>query len=73
MSYIPGAQGAPLGDAMLAGLGTGLIPDHKVIEDWLPEKIPMAPRPDMVEKYRKYYALYKRSLEATVPLFRDFS
>jgi len=73
MSYIPGAQGAPLGDAMLAGLGTGVISDHKVIEDWLPEKVPMTPRPDGIEAYARFYLLYKRSLEATAPLFREFT
>jgi xylulokinase len=73
MSYIPGAQGAPLGDAILAGLGTNTIRDHKVIENWIPEKIPMKPNPDNVKAYLRFYNLYKMSLEATHPLFREMT
>ncbi len=73
MSYIPGAQGAPLGDAILAGLGTGTISDHKVIEDWIPEKVPMKPNSDNVKAYQHFYELYKISLEVSRPLFREMA
>ncbi len=73
MSYIPGAPGAPLGDAILAGLGTGVIGDHRVIETWIPEKLPMEPKPANVKTYRRFYELYKTSLEATRPLFREMA
>jgi xylulokinase len=73
MSYIPGAQGAPLGDAILAGLGTGTIKDHKVIEKWIPEKVPMKPNPENVKAYQHYYNLYKMSLEANRQLFREMA
>jgi xylulokinase len=73
MSYIPGAQGAPLGDAMLAGLGTGTIGDHRVIEDWLGEKVPVTPNKADAETYSHYYGLYKRTLEATKPIFGAMS
>ena len=73
MSYIPGAQGAPLGDAILAGLGTGTIKDHKVIEEWIPEKVPMKPNSDNVKAYQHFYELYKISLEASRPLFREMA
>jgi xylulokinase len=71
MDYIPEAQGAPLGDAILAGLGTGLIKDYHVIEDWLGERVPMKPK-NAVE-YQKYYELYVSCLEAVKPLFKQFS
>jgi len=73
MSYIPGAQGAPLGDAMLAGLGTGVIRDHRIIEDWLGEKVPMEPNEANREEYDKHYGLYKECLKATKPVFRAMS
>jgi xylulokinase len=73
MSYIPDAQGAPLGDAMLAGLGTGVIPNHKVIEEWIGEKVAMRPDPESSEKYRRYYELYRQCLEATEPVYRSMS
>jgi xylulokinase len=71
MDYIPGAQGAPLGDAILAGLGTGLLKDYRVIEEWLGEKVPMKPKNTM--EYQKYYGLYVSCLEAIKPLFKQFS
>jgi len=73
MSYIPGAQGAPLGDVILAGLGTGTIKDHKVIEKWIPEKVPMKPIPENVKAYQHYYKLYKMCLEASRPLFKEMA
>jgi xylulokinase len=73
MSYIPDAQGAPLGDAMLAGLGTGVIPDHEVIEEWIGEKVAVRPDPESHERYSRYYELYRRCLEATKPVYRAMS
>jgi len=72
MSYIPGAQGAPIGDAMLAGLGTKTISDSSVIDKWMPEKIEIKPNPRNKEAYNHFYRLYKAALEATKPLFSEF-
>jgi sugar (pentulose or hexulose) kinase len=73
MSYIPDAQEAPLGDAILAGLGTGVIKDHKVIEKWITGKIPMRPISENVDAYQHFYELYKMSLEANRLLFREMA
>ena len=73
MSYIPGAQGAPLGDAILAGLGTGVVRDHRVIEAWLGEKVPVEPNEANGEVYSRYYGIYKDCLEAVKPVFRAMS
>ena len=73
MSYIPGAQGAPLGDAILAGLGTGVVRDHRVIEAWLGEKVPVEPDEANRGEYRRHYSIYKDCLEAVKPVFRAMS
>jgi xylulokinase len=73
MSYIPDAQGAPLGDAILAGLGTGTIKDHTVIDQWIKQKIPIQPNPHNAKKYERMYAIYKKSLEVNAPVFRAMS
>jgi xylulokinase len=73
MDYIPGAQGAPLGDAMLAGLGTGVIKDYKVIERWISGKVPMKPIPKNVKAYQHFYELYRLSLESNRPLFKEMA
>jgi xylulokinase len=70
--YIPETLGAPIGDAILAGLGTGEINDHIVIEKWLGEKIPTEPKPENVEKYRKHYRLYMDAVEKLAPYFSRF-
>ena len=72
MSYIPNAGGAPIGDAILAGLGTGVISDPKVIDDWLGEKIPMVPDKKTSLKYEHLYKLYKMSLEQVSPVYQNY-
>lgn len=73
MDYIPGAVGAPLGDALLAGVGTGLIKDFRVIEDWLGNRVRIEPNPRLRQTYDKYYEIYKASLEANRELFKKLS
>ncbi len=70
MDYIPEAQGAPLGDAILAGLGTGEIRDHRIIELWLGEKVKTEPDPLVTGRYEGYYRVYKESLEANREIFK---
>ena len=72
MSYIPGAQGAPMGDAILAGLGTNAISGHSVIEEWIPGKIEVTPDPRREEVYSHCYSLYKAALDASRPVFKEF-
>ena len=71
MSYIPNSVGAPMGDAILAGLGTGELNDFKVIEKWIGEKVPMKPDPENLKKYQKYYDLYKKSLASMRQVYKD--
>jgi xylulokinase len=73
MNYIPDALGAPLGDAILAGLGTKTLGDYKVIEKWLPEKIPIRPDSKNVRTYQQFYKLYKIGLDACHPLNAEIS
>ena len=72
MSYIPGAQGAPMGDAMLAGLGTNAISGYSVIEEWIHDKIEMKPDPRREAVYSHYYSLYKAALDASRLVFKEF-
>ncbi len=72
MSYIPNTLGAPIGDAILAGLGTGILKDYKVIEDWIGEKTPTPPKPENVEKYRRLYELYVECFNRLSPVYSLF-
>lgn len=70
MDYIQEATGAPLGDALLAGLGSGVLEDHQIIEEWLEKKVRIVPNPELRSIYDRYYELYKRSLDANREIFR---
>jgi sugar (pentulose or hexulose) kinase len=73
MSYIPDSIGAPMGDAMLAGLGTGVIDDYKIIEKWIGDKVPMKPNTNNSKEYNKFYEIYKTSIESTREVYRSMT
>ncbi len=70
--YIPDTLGAPMGDAILAGMGTGEIKDHRVIEDWIGEKHPTKPNPDNMAKYKRLYKIYLEALNRLTPVYSLF-
>jgi len=51
--------GAPLGDALLAGIATGLVDDYRVIEQWTQQGAVTCPDPASKAVYDRYYALYR--------------
>ena len=61
-----------MGDAILAGLGTGEIKDHRVIEDWIGEKHPTKPDPDNTAKYQRLYEIYVESINRLTPVYSLF-
>ncbi|MDD5014613.1 MAG: FGGY-family carbohydrate kinase, partial [Atribacterota bacterium] len=50
---------APLGDALVAGVATGLIKDYSVIYDWIKYDEPICPNKKNHEIYDKYFKRYK--------------
>lgn len=62
--YIPlGNVEAPLGDALLAGLGIREISNHRVILEWIKSSVVFYPNETRREIYCKLYQLYKKSYE----------
>jgi xylulokinase len=55
--------GAPYGDAILAGVATGVFKDFAVAKDWVEYVEPMEPNPAHHARYMEYFALYKRIYE----------
>jgi xylulokinase len=51
---------APLGDALLAGLGTGVFEDPHIIKEWLEFKETIQPNHQNTEVYDQYYDQYKK-------------
>ncbi len=55
--------GAPYGDAILAGIATGIFADFSVVKDWVEYIEPMNPQPGNHELYMELFTLYKRIYE----------
>ncbi len=52
-------NGAPYGDALLAGVATGHFPDFSVAKQWTKYIDPMEPDAVQHQRYQEYFELYK--------------
>ncbi|MEM1552684.1 MAG: FGGY-family carbohydrate kinase [Candidatus Bathyarchaeia archaeon] len=50
---------APLAGALLAGVGIGLIPNHRMISKWIQEEEVFRPRAEVHHVYSNLYKLYR--------------
>ena len=53
-------RSAPVGNAVLAGVGVGLYPDFTVVEDWVHFSDHHEPNSQAHEEYMKYYEIFCR-------------
>ncbi|HIU34950.1 MAG TPA: FGGY-family carbohydrate kinase [Candidatus Pullichristensenella excrementigallinarum] len=60
VAYMEESKGAPVGNAVLAGVGVGLYPDFSVVEDWVQFSDHHEPNPQAHEEYMKYYEIFCR-------------
>ena len=65
--------GAPFGDAILAGVATGLFPDFAVAREWAEYIDPLEPDRANHERYMACFDLYKRLYEHVKPDFRELA
>lgn len=56
-------EGAPFGDAILAGVASGLFDDFSVAKSWAEYVEPMDPDPERHAVYMAYFDLYKQLYE----------
>lgn len=54
---------ATLGDALLAGIGTGVIKDSSIVKEWLEFEEPIEPNMKNHQLYNIYYEEYKKLYE----------
>jgi len=52
--------GAPFGDAILAGVVTGVFQDFRVAKDWVEYVDPVEPIPANHRRYQDYFVLFKQ-------------
>lgn len=69
MTYLPNAIGAPLGDALLGGIGVGALPDYSVINEWLETAEVTHPNPKKKKLYNERYQVYQEVHQANSELF----
>jgi sugar (pentulose or hexulose) kinase len=69
----PATEGieAPLADALLVGLATGLVDRYERIREWVRYGAPILPHPERHAVYDRWYALYHQLYEALSPLFPE--
>ncbi len=66
-------EGAPFGDAVLAGVATGVFPDFSVAKSWAEYIDPMEPDPLDHEIYMRHFKLYKQLYEHLKTDFRELA
>jgi ribulokinase len=65
--------GAPFGDAILAGVATGVFEHFSVAKVWAEYIEPMEPNAANHEQYMQYFSLYKRVYEHVKADFVDLA
>jgi xylulokinase len=65
--------GAPFGDAILAGVATGILADFAIAREWAEYVEPMEPKRENHERYLEYFELYKRLYEHLRDDFQDLA
>jgi xylulokinase len=73
MMYLPNATGAPLGDALLAGVGVGVLPDYSVIEEWLETAETTHPNLKKRNIYNERYRVYREVYRANHEVFEKLA
>jgi len=73
MEVPAGGVGAPLGDALLVGVGTGLFDDYDVATEWTETGEVYTPEAENVATYDKYYDIYKRLYQNTKDEMHELS
>jgi xylulokinase len=71
MIYIAQTPGAPLGDALLAGVGTGVLDDYEVIKEWLEVTEITKPNPKNADRYDGYYQLFREVYLTNLKIYQD--
>jgi len=61
--YIGKHSGAPVGDAITAGVGVGIFKDYTIAKDWIKITSSHNPDPEKNEKYMKFYNIYRKIYE----------
>ena len=65
--------GAPFGDAVLAGVATGVFDDFSIVKEWAEYVDPMEPNAENHERYMAYFERYKKIYEHVKDDFQELA
>ena len=65
--------GAPFGDAILAGVATGVLPGFEIAQEWAETIEPMEPNPENHARYMEYHRLYRNLYEHLAGDFQELA
>jgi len=69
--YVAESPGTPLGDALLSGVGTGILRGYEAIRDWVRTAEIQEPDPETSKIYDRYYEIYLKLYERNRENFKD--
>ncbi len=67
-AYAPSSKGAPVGDAVVAGVGVGVFKDYEVAKSFVQLSARTTPNPENHARYMKSYAVFRE----LYPALKDF-
>ena len=67
--YAASSRGAPVGDAVVAGVGVGIFKDYQVAKGFVQLGATSVPNPDNHTQYMKMYAIYRDLYPAVKDLY----
>jgi xylulokinase len=65
--------GAPFGDAILAGVSTGIFKDFSIAREWAEYIDPMEPIASNHDIYMQYFSVFKNIYNNVKPNFRELA
>ena len=68
-TFMDGAQGAPFGDAVMAGVALGVFSSYRVVKGWLHCSHRTSPDPSNHARYQRLFDLYLDLYESLKPNF----
>ena len=67
------SRGAPLGNAINAGVGVGIFKDYHIIKDWLTITDEIKPNPKLHQLYNKMYRIYRELYPALKKYYKELA
>jgi xylulokinase len=57
--FAESSKGAPVGNAVMAGVGVGIYKDYTVVKNWVELGDRSVPNPENVALYKKFHSMYR--------------